>query len=51
MLKVIAIVALIAAAIQFLPAEFAIVACLIPVGIALGRPVARVVEGLIGFGK
>jgi hypothetical protein len=49
MLKVIAIVALVAASIQFLPAEFAIVACLTPVGVVIGRPIARVVEGFLGF--
>lgn len=51
MSKVIVVAALIGASIQFLPAEFAIVACLIPVGVALGRPVARVAEGLLGFAK
>ncbi len=51
MLKVIAVVAMLAAAIQFLPTEFAIFVCLIPVGVVIGRPIARVVEGVLGFAK
>jgi uncharacterized protein (DUF697 family) len=51
MLKVIATFALMAAAIQFLPAEFAIAVCLIPAGVVIGRPIARVVEGFLGFAK
>jgi hypothetical protein len=51
MSKVIVIAAVVGAAIQFLPAEFAIVAALTPVGIAIGRPIARVVEGAMGIAR
>jgi uncharacterized protein (DUF697 family) len=51
MSKVIVVAILVAAAVQFLPAEFAIVAALTPVGFAIGRPIARVVEGFLGFAK
>ncbi len=51
MSKVIVVVALIGAAIQFLPTEYAIAVALIPAGVVIGRPLARVVEGFLGFAK
>lgn len=47
MQKMLIAVALIAAAIQFLPAEFLIVLSLVPVAFAIGRPIARGVEALL----
>jgi hypothetical protein len=47
MLKFLIIVALVVAAIQYLPMEFLIVIGLSPVGFAVGLPIARGLEAII----
>jgi hypothetical protein len=47
MKKMLIAAALIVAAVQFFPAEFLIVLSLVPVAVAIGRPIARGVEAVI----
>lgn len=47
MKKLLALVVIMIAAVQFLPSEALIVLSLIPVGVGIGRPVARGVEAYL----